>query len=206
LLTALPNWVDLVILILVIRGCYVGFEYGVVTALLQLLGAVSATALSINFGPSFWALVKPWFPIKSSVGAFVVFWFSFAVFAFLISHLVRRIAGLMKWERLNVVLQGAGLICGSLRGWWWSAVLLVGLSSSSIPSLQESAEQRSLIGIQFMPGAREMLRQAIEFFPASPDPNRALFPSAAVNDPKKDKKAEKKATRAVKSRQTVTPK
>lgn len=162
-----------------------------VTALLQLLGAVSATALSINFGPAFWALVKPWVPFKSSVGVFVVFWFSFALFIFLVSHFVRRISGLMKWERMNILLQGTGLICGGLRAWWWSAVLLVGLSSSGIASLQESAEGRSLIGARFMPGAREMLRYAIEFFPGTPDQSRALFPSSASNGPEKDKKAGK---------------
>lgn len=190
-MTTFPNWVDLFVLIIIIRACYVGFEYGLVTALLQLISAVSATAMSVNFGPAVWVLIKSGFPLKK-VGAFVIFWVLFAMVGLLFSLIARRIANLIKWERLNVLLQAGGLICGFLRGSLWSMVLITGLSLSGIPYFEESVVGRSLAGARFGETSEEALKGIAGFFPA-PDGREtlALFPKVPLSEESKTKKDSK---------------
>lgn len=79
--------------------------------------------------------------------------------------------------------------------------MLVGLASSGIPYLQESAQQRSLIGVRCIASAQDLLQQTTQFFPAAPEQGRALFPSAANAETGKQKKAKKEGAR--KLRETI---
>ena len=57
-MTTWPNWVDLIILILILRMSYNGFGRGLLMEMLQLAGAVAITCLSVNY----WGLVKTLLP------------------------------------------------------------------------------------------------------------------------------------------------
>ncbi len=81
--------------------------------------------------------------------------------------IVKRVAGVIKWERVHWLLQGMGLLLGGLRGLWWSGFLLIVLASSGFNGLRQSVEERSLIGPQLLPVARRSLEQVVERFPGA---------------------------------------
>jgi len=80
---------------------------------------------------------------------------------------MKRLTEVIKWERLHWAIQGLGLMLGALRGLWWSGMILVVLTASGITYLQESVEQRSVLGSHFAQVARESIQRIADRFPGA---------------------------------------
>ena len=154
-----PNWVDLIVLIFVLRGCYVGFNSGVVAEFLHALGAVAVTAGSIGYWPIVARWFQPWtgwmHPILAHI---VVFWLLFLMLLFAARQLVKAMLTLVKWERLHWLLQFFAVVVGGLRGVWWAGFMLLTMTSSGVMYLQASVEERSIMG----PRVTELSHQYLE--------------------------------------------
>ena len=177
-MTTWPNWVDLIIVILLVRGCYSGFGRGLWAELLSLVGAVSAVVLTINYSRVVMDWLRPWIPWNPMVAQFLMFWGVFLIAVLAIHVLLRRVAEVIKWERFHWLPQGAGFLLGGLRGLWWSGFVLVALASSGFVYLQESVEQRSVSGPRLLPIARNVLDQVTERFPGAQYRGNPLVPAA----------------------------
>ncbi len=177
-MTTWPNWLDLIIVTIVLRGCYRGYSRGVLTELLSLVGAVSVTALTVNYGEVIAHRLLQWFQFDPTVATFLLFWLIFLSAALAVRFVLKHITELIAWERLHWVGQMIGLVLGAARGFWWSAVIVVALSSAGIEQLKGSVES-SLLGAPYSEMAHRMLEEASSYVPgASARRDNALFPPA----------------------------
>lgn len=184
-MNGLPNWVDLLIVILVVRGGYVGVEYGFYTALIDTIGSVSATALSLNAAPMAWKMVEPWSMVHAPLGPCLVFWLLFAGGLLLWRMVLRRMTGVAKWERAHWLLQGLALSVGAARGVWWAGVLVLALASSGLDYLRESVLERSLAGPSLAPIATDAIRWTANRYPGAAGRGEALIPPPMAVQPRR---------------------
>ena len=135
------NWLDIFVLILLVRICYISIKNGLPVQLFWFLGSISAVYLSLHYYASFSAFLgkrfpSEWMPAEYwSLAAFVLLaivgYFSFV----LLQKLFSRYITLQATPRLN---KYGGLVLGALRG-----ILVVGLiiflfSISSVAYLQNT--------------------------------------------------------------------
>lgn len=166
-MTKLPNWVDLVLVILILRTCYSGFAKGMWTGLLTLVGAVSVTAITVNYSGIVADWLQQWSRFSPHVTAAVVFWGIFLILVVSVHAALKRINEWIKWERLHWLIQGMGIILGGFRGLWWGGVLLLVFTSSGWSYLQQSVEDRSVLGPRLLKFSRQSLEEVTDRFPGA---------------------------------------
>lgn len=165
--TPWPNWVDLIIVILIFRACYSGFVRGILAELLSLVGAVTVTALAVNYSGVVASWLQPWLAAAPYVAALMGFWSLFGLLVVIVRVVSRRVTDVLKWERLHWFVQGVGLFLGGVRGLWWAGFLLIVLVSSGVPFLATSVEQGSVLGPRLLAVAQGGLEQVANRFPGS---------------------------------------
>lgn len=175
-MTTWPNWVDLVVVSLVLIKCYKGFQRGIVTELLRLIGLVGATGFAVNYASVVGAWIGAWVRFGPLSTECVTFWLLFLGFVYLVRVALRGIAQLIKWERIHWITNGLGLALGALRGLWWSGLFLLALSSSGFVYLRESVEQRSVLGPRMLPRARAHLERLSDVLPGHQNRGPMLIP------------------------------
>ena len=172
-----PNWVDLVIVTLVLRGGYVGFSRGLITEFLNLLVAVSITLVTINYSSFAIAWVGQWLDWKNqTLKVFLIYWLFFLSLVLVGRWLLILIAGVIKWERVLGVFGAIGVILGALRGLWWSGLIVVTLASSGIQYAIDSVEDRSIAGPHLLKAASQAFTQASDWFPGAEHRTKTLVP------------------------------
>lgn len=171
-----PNWVDLVVITLFLRACYVGFSRGVVWAILSLVVVVSASALTLNYAPVLIQWLAPWVGGAAPLVKAFLFWVFF-LSLLLIGHLIIiRITAALHWERLHWIIQGLGAIVGGIRGFWWAAFVMVVLSTSGFVYLGQSVEQESVFGQRFLGRAHELVERVANYYPGTTFRGQTLMP------------------------------
>ena len=177
-----PNWVDLIVVIVLLTTCYRGYIYGLLAELLHLIGAVSATAVSINYAPTIAAWIEQWWswPNPTTL-TFLVFLCVLLALVGVVHWLLQLLTKLLKWERLNWIFEIFGLALGGLRGLWWCGVLMLMLSVSHVSYLQASVEERSVIGPHLLPVSRESLEWVTGRFPGVQYRSKTLVPPLKAN-------------------------
>ena len=171
-----PNWVDLIIVTIVLRASYNGFGHGLMTELLSLAGAISATTLAINYSHLVTRWVSPWVWFDATVAGFIIFLGLFLILIFGVHFIIRRVTEVIKWERLHWAIQGLGLMLGALRGLWWSGGILAVRTASGVTYLQESVAQRSVLGPHLAQVARDSIQRIADRFPGASLRGPALVP------------------------------
>ena len=175
-MTTWPNWVDLIIVTILLRTSYNGFGHGLLTEILSLAGAVCATIFTINFSNLVTQRVSPWLWFNQTIAGFVIFVALFLMLIYVVHVVMKRLTEIIKWERLHWAIQGLGLMIGALRGLWWCGVILTVLTLSGVTYLQESVEQRSVLGPQLAQLARVQLEQVADRFPGAALRGLVLIP------------------------------
>ncbi len=176
-----PNWVDIIVITILFITCYRGFLRGLLSELLNLVAAVSATALTINYSGALTHGLQAWFSwVNPTLFVFLVFVGLLLTSIIATHYLVRFLAGLVKWERLNWVFEVIGLLMGGIRGLWWSGLILLMLASSGVGYLRASVEERSVIGPQLLPKSREGFEWASDRFPGAQYRAKTLVPPMRV--------------------------
>ncbi len=160
-----PNWVDLVIITLVLRACYVGFGRGFLTELISLGGVVTSTAIAVNFhGPIFQQLT-PWWHFDPAALDFTCFLLLLFVSLFIIHLILRKLSAILKWERIHWLIQGMGMVCGGVRGLWWAGLVVLLMLALGLPYLTASVRERSLFAPQLEKMSFEAIRSVADRFP-----------------------------------------
>lgn len=172
-----PNWVDLIVVTLVILTSYRGFGRGFLTELLNLIGAVSVTALCVNYVNVVAEWVRPWLGwMNPTALTFLIFIILLLGLIFLVRRLLRFLTEFVKWERLYWVFEMLGLLLGGLRGLWWATVILITCVSSGVNYLQTSVEERSVIGPRLLPKSREVVEWVVGHYPGAQHQGKTLIP------------------------------
>ena len=176
-MTQWPNWVDFIVLTIIFRTCYSGFGRGLLTEFFTLAGAVSVTALSVNYAGLVTSVVRQWVSwLDPTIAAVVIFWAIFFGLLFAVHQVVKWLATFIKWERLHWFIQGIGIALGALRGLWWSGFLLLVFVSSGLMYLKASVEERSILGPRLVGLSRESLERVANQFPGAEHRGESLVP------------------------------
>ncbi len=146
--------------------------------LLRLIGAVVVTLVVVNYASVVGGWLRPWWRIDAVLTVFLVFWGCFVVSLFIMNRLLGYATQLTTWERSHWLTQGIGLLLGALRGLWWSGLILLALSSSGFMYLQESVEERSLLGPRLLAITHDTLEQLSDSFPGAQHRGPTLIPPA----------------------------
>ena len=163
-----PNWVDLIVIIIVFRTCYVAFSRGVWTEFLNLLGLVAVTVLVVNYSNLVIQAALPWIGwANPTTITFILFWALFAGSVVAMHVLLRLLTKVLKWERLHWFIQMIAVACGALRGLWWAGLVLLTLAGSGVPYFTASVEERSLSGPFLVDKARSVLEEVSNRFPGA---------------------------------------
>ena len=176
-MTVWPNWIDLIIVTTIWIIGYNGFGRGLLAELLNLIGAVSVTAVTVNYSSvvTSWLLRLPlWF--SPSVSAVSAFWGLFLSVWWGVRLVLKRVANVIKWERFHWLFQGGGLVLGGLRGLWWSGFILLVFSSTGVPFLRASVEERSVLGPRVLHVFRTSLERVTDRFPGAQHRSVDLIP------------------------------
>ncbi len=173
-----PNWVDMIVVTVLLRACYSGFGQGLLTETLNLVGAVCVTAFTLNYAGTLAQWLQPWIPFDPTVGAFLVFWAFFVILMLVKRVVIRRIGDVIQWERFHWLIQSAGMAVGCLRGLWWCGVILMALSSTGFEYLAQSVQERSISGPRLLATAHQTIEQVVNHFPGAQARGKRLFPPA----------------------------
>lgn len=168
---------DLLVLIILVRTCYSGYDRGLLAEILHLAGLVTVTALTINFAGVATAWVHammPWHPAELPA---IIFWVLFLTLLGVKQLLIKSVTGVMKWERLHWAIQGLGVVLGALRGVWWSGLLLLALAGSGFDYLKTSVEERSLLGGRLLPLTQPAIVAAADALPGADQRSTPLIPA-----------------------------
>ncbi|MBI2104224.1 MAG: CvpA family protein [Candidatus Omnitrophica bacterium] len=172
----------MIIITLLIRGCYSGFGRGLLTELLSLAGAVCITSLTLNYAGTVSAWLEQWGWLTPQVTALAGFWGLFLALMTAVHYVARRVTEVVKWERLHWMVQGIGLVLGGVRALWWTGFLLVVLVSSGFLFLRQSVEERSVFGPRLLGISRQGLARAADVFPGAAGRSDELVPRMKPSD------------------------
>ena len=129
---------DLIVLIILVRTGYSGYERGLLAELLHLAGVVMITALTLNYAPAASAWIEVFVPWRPAWLPAILFWVLFLTLLGVKQLLIKSFTSAVKWERLHWAIQGLGVPLGLTRGVWWVGLSLLALAGSGIPYLQQS--------------------------------------------------------------------
>ena len=175
-MTFWPNWVDLIVVIILLTSCYNGFSVGIFTGTLRCMGLVLVTLVTVNFSSVATNWIQSWIRLQPVLTAFLAFWLIFFTLVLVIRIVINAIARVIKWEPVNLLTQWLGLLLGGVRGVWWAGLFLLALSVSGVIPFQESIEQRSMSTPYLLPVFHECLEDLSDRFPGAGNRYPTLFP------------------------------
>lgn len=179
--TAWPNWVDLIIVTIVLRTSYVCLSRGIFSEFLDVFGLISITALTVNFAEAISRGMQSQVALHPIVFTYVVFWVFFLSLIVIARVIFRRLTAIIgKWEPIHWMIRWVGLLIGAGRGLWWAGFVLIALTSSGFVYLRESVETRSLLGSRMIDVSRQTLERVADYFPGAAQRSEHLMPPAIV--------------------------
>jgi len=159
------NWVDIIVLIFLIRGSYIGFVSGFSVEIFKILGAFLATilALSCYKGIGIWLAAHSFLslPVANFLSFLCLFCLllflvrAFRVVVFKILHL-QLIAGFESW---------GGLIFGIMRSLILASLFLFMLTLLPVDYIRNSVEKNSLTGLHLKQLAPQIMSFVVRFKP-----------------------------------------
>ncbi|MEK7880173.1 MAG: CvpA family protein [candidate division NC10 bacterium] len=154
------------ILIPLVRTCYSGLVRGVVAECLSVAGLVSAAALACNYHEPLATTLAPWWRLSFTLLDFLAFLGLLTVGSWVLVRLVARaLSRLISWNATHWVLQGAGMLCGGIRGMWMAGLALALLLATGVPYLGQSIQERSVFGPRLLGLSQRSLEWVANRFP-----------------------------------------
>ncbi|MDB4349866.1 CvpA family protein [Omnitrophica bacterium] len=144
------NWVDILILILLIRTSYVGYTRGLSSEVMPLIATFAALVISLHFYGRIGAFITNHTPLSSTLSNFT----SYAFIGFSIIYLFHLAMVFLRGKVINVQVETLydtifGLTFGIFRGILLVSFIVFALGIAPISYIRDSAKQRSLMGEKF---------------------------------------------------------
>lgn len=170
------SWIDLLILLFVLRGVVVGHKRGFATEVMRFLGVIVGLFLAFKFREGVAGKLADRFALSEAVSsgcAFVlVFLIVIAVF-YILSRVVRH---LMELPLIATLERLGGAFLGGCKALLCAAVIMVLLALVKVDSIAGAVRHRSLFGSYAISAAPGVYRFVVRVFPAarSEEVTRAL--------------------------------
>ncbi|NQT46636.1 MAG: CvpA family protein [Candidatus Omnitrophica bacterium] len=169
------NWVDCVILIILIRTTYVGFSRGLSWEIIRLLGVVVAFVLAIHNYDKIGYFIgsnSPIPPIAANIFSFLVLVFGTALVFKFIGFGLHKILAI---ELLSPIEHVGGLLLGFIRGIALALITLVIMLIMSVPYIDDSIKGRSFFGSKLLRVAPIIYDATARLFPESGEMDKEGF-------------------------------
>lgn len=138
------NWVDIFVLLLVIRVCFVAVKNGFPVELFKLLGTIAAIYLASHYFATLAELLFGWIGLGKVLPLeflqFVVF-LLLAIFGYAVFLLLRVIFHrFLKMEAVSSLNKWGSLFLGAIRGIFLASLIIFMMFISSVSYFQESVK------------------------------------------------------------------
>lgn len=166
-LTFLPetNWVDIVVVIFLIRGGYIGLARGFSMELFQTLAAIATTVLSLFY----YGMIAEWLVAHSflSLQAANPISFLALVFSLLIVFKIVRILlfGILHLELFGGLERWGGFALGLARSFIFASLFLFVLTLFPLNYFREAIEEKSFSGAYIKGVAPGIFNFVVQFTP-----------------------------------------
>lgn len=135
------NWLDILIVIILIRIVYIAFKGGLVSELFKTLGTVFAIYLSLHYYSAITNFLQQYIKLKDEASN-ILYFISFvglALFGYLLFLLLRLVfSRLIKLQAVPNLDKWGGIAMGVLRGFLLASLIIFMISLSGISYLRKS--------------------------------------------------------------------
>ncbi len=142
------NWLDIFILIVIFRICYIAIKGGFTTEFFKFLGTITAIYLSMHYCVLIVNLLMGWLPIDSKVSLKFIDSIVFVSLAllgyFLFVLLHNAFNNFVKIETVSALNKWGGLILGGFRSVLLASLISFTLVVSGIPYFKSSVKHSYL--------------------------------------------------------------
>lgn len=170
-LSLLPeaNWLDIIVLIFLVRGAYIGLSRGLSAELSKLLGVI----LTVVFSLAFYDILGGWLASSSFLSLQVANFISFLVLV-LIFAMLSRIVRVFLFNILHLELFGGlekwgGFILGIGRSLILGSLFLYAITLVPISYFRESVQEKSLFAPYLTGLAPKIVNVIFMFKPQMPE-------------------------------------
>jgi len=145
------NWVDVLILILLFKICYVGFTRGLGSELLPLLGICGVLVITFHFYSQFGSVIANHSPLSGSAANFT----TYIALAFITKYIFHLIDILVIKKIVNVQILSiydriGGVIAGAIRAILLISVLVTALELAPFSYIRYSVKTKSITASFFI--------------------------------------------------------
>lgn len=179
------NWVDLLVVIVILRISYVAFQEGLSHEIFPLFGAVFTISLTLHYYIKIAAYISnglKWMPLTVSgflsfVALIIGIGFIFKILKILLDKIIK-----VTWHPL--IEKFGGLFVGALRSLLAASIILLIIAHVPLSYLQWSVKDRSLTGKYFLGIAPAVYERVAVFLPAV---KKSVSEAVVASDTKKAK-------------------
>jgi len=179
------NWIDVIVIIVLLRTSYVAFQDGLSHEIFPLIGAVSALILALHYYNTLALVVtRNILQVNSAVAVF----FSFLALVIIIGIIFRLLRGvadtIVKVSWHPVLEKFGGLVVGVMRASVVASTILIILALLPLPYIQWSIRDKSVTGMYFLRIGPEIYTKTAGLLPGG---NKAVTKESLINDIVSDK-------------------
>lgn len=158
------NWVDIVILILLFRISYVGFNRGLGSEIIPFLGILIALIVSLHYYSKWGNFITKHTPIPIAFSQLL----SFLGLIFVIKYIFHLLESLIAGKLVTINIASlydniGGLIIGAIRGILLVSLVLIALDIVPFDYIDYSINKKSLMGRKFLSIGRLVHKKATAF-------------------------------------------
>lgn len=140
------NWVDIIIVIYIVRAFFLGKKRGLGVELIALISALFAWVLSTNYYQLIAQSFSRWFLLTEKTARTVAFVLIAVFILFIGAILARVLKKVMKLSFIPNVEKIGGCVFGIARGISLCAIIIVALSLCPITGIQQEVYVKSFLG------------------------------------------------------------
>ena len=145
------NWIDILVVIIVFRVCYVSLVTGFTIELFKFLGTVFSIYLSLHYYTFISNIIRDWLSSDKTAFGFIIpiIFLILAILGYLIFSLLRKlIFRFIKMEAASGLNKWGGLVIGIFRSVLLAGLIVVTLLVSGLPYFNASVKN-SYLGLRF---------------------------------------------------------
>lgn len=192
------NWVDIFILILLIRTSYIGFTQGLSYEVLTLVGVIGAIILTIHNYEYLGIFLNEKLNLPIDFSNLMSFLILAAGMIFLFRLFRNTVYRFLKFEIFPRLERFGGLILGFVRGCLIASLIFLGLLLVPNNYIITSIKEKSLTGPMFLKIAPVSYDYTINLFPRYKDTERNKLIQELLKEEPSEKKVESHIKRRTK--------
>jgi uncharacterized membrane protein required for colicin V production len=181
------NWVDILIVILMVRISYVAFQDGLSHEIFPLITSVMVIVFSLHYYRTIGlAISRNLFNMPREITDFLAFLALAVVFGLIARLLKALLDKVVKVQWHPLLEKFGGLIFGVFRAAITTSLVLIILALAPLPYLQRSIRDKSLTGVYFLKIGPVIYEKCAAFLPTlkigAPSVNRNALVKELVSD------------------------